>query len=129
MYRGRAASSSPGADVCSSMVRLMAPLIRLIGSRVFAASCVHLACCGYKGLEAIRKEVRHLSSGMVSRDRVHRIIIPHLYSLSRLAVKAIAAMNFALHAIKRGQALINDQACYAPLDSCATRWISTPEAL
>lgn len=50
----------------------------------------------HKGLEAIRKEVRHLfSSGMVSlslslsRDRVHRIIIPHLYSLSRLPVKAI----------------------------------------
>lgn len=89
---------------------------------------------GTKGLGGrLVRKVRAQENERRERTRLHRIIIPHLYSLrrfeARLAAKLDApAMNFALHAIKRGRAaLINDATRCALFLRSARRCVSILE--
>lgn len=80
------------------------------GKRAFAAPCVHLACCWHKRVEEIIRKGSPCLPAWLSPPPAERGLktgfSPNYNStfvfVKAPGIKAIAAMNFALHAIKRG---------------------------
>lgn len=98
------------------------------GKRVFAAPCAHLACCGHKRVEEIIRKGPPVPACLPLSSLAAAVLRPGSPNYNSTfvfvkapGIKATAAMNFALHAIKRGRALINDQTRYMRLSRCVDR--------